>query len=170
VHTILLFYFPYFVSILVLILILGTTAAAVDNGSSDTCGLPANSAGLALSKTTFNCANVGDTTVTLTVTDVNANTATCSEDVTVQVCVCLTLYVCVFPCCIWVCLTLYVCVCPCSMGVPHAVCLCVSVLYGCASRCMFVCVRALCVQDITPPIPKCSAITLQLDANGAAST
>ena len=82
-HTILLFYSPYFVSILFLILLLDTTAAAVDNGSSDTCGL-ATVDGLALSKTTFTCANFGTTTVTLTATDKDSNSATCSVNVTVQ--------------------------------------------------------------------------------------
>ncbi|OWY24852.1 hypothetical protein C7N43_15525, partial [Sphingobacteriales bacterium UPWRP_1] len=57
-----------------------TMGAAVNNGSSDACGIQS----LSLSQTTFNCANVGSNTVTLTVTDVNNNTATCSATVTVQ--------------------------------------------------------------------------------------
>jgi hypothetical protein len=56
-----------------------TTAAAVNNGSSDNCGV----ATLALSKTDFNCSNVGDNTVTLTVTDVNGNSSTATAIVTV---------------------------------------------------------------------------------------
>jgi|GEM_PF-2251314 len=56
-----------------------TTAAAVNNGSSDNCGV----ATLALSKTDFNCSNVGDNTVTLTVTDVNGNSSTATATVTV---------------------------------------------------------------------------------------
>ncbi|MBK9329260.1 MAG: hypothetical protein IPM95_08085 [Sphingobacteriales bacterium] len=51
-----------------------TTAAAVDNGSSDACGIS-----LALSKTTFNCGNVGANAVVLTVTDVNGNTSTAAQ-------------------------------------------------------------------------------------------
>ncbi|MCB0533607.1 MAG: hypothetical protein KDD14_15515 [Saprospiraceae bacterium] len=57
-----------------------TTAAAVNNGSSDACGIQ----GLSLSKTSFNCSNVGANSVTLTVTDVNSNTNTCTATVTVN--------------------------------------------------------------------------------------
>ena len=57
-----------------------TTVAAVNNGSSDFCGI----ASLVLSQTAFTCANVGSTPVTLTVTDVNGNVSTCSSTVTVN--------------------------------------------------------------------------------------
>jgi hypothetical protein len=57
-----------------------TTAAAVDNGSNDACGI----ATLSLSKTAFNCSNVGGNTVTLTATDVNGNSSACTATVTVQ--------------------------------------------------------------------------------------
>ncbi len=56
-----------------------TSAAAVNNGSGDACGI----AQLALNKTTFNCSNIGANTVTLTVTDNNGNASTCSATVTV---------------------------------------------------------------------------------------
>ncbi|MBX7240958.1 MAG: HYR domain-containing protein [Bacteroidia bacterium] len=56
------------------------TAAQVDNGSSDACGI----SGLSLTPTGFTCANIGANTVTLTATDVNGNTASCSATVTVQ--------------------------------------------------------------------------------------
>ncbi|MCU0442944.1 MAG: T9SS type A sorting domain-containing protein, partial [Bacteroidia bacterium] len=56
-----------------------TTAAAVNNGSSDACGV----ASLTLSKVDFDCSNVGANTVTLTVTDVNGNTSTVDAVVTV---------------------------------------------------------------------------------------
>ena len=56
-----------------------TTAAAVNNGSSDNCGV----ASISLSKTSFDCSNVGNNSVTLTVTDVNGNSATGSATVTV---------------------------------------------------------------------------------------
>ncbi|MBP6826223.1 MAG: hypothetical protein KA165_06680, partial [Saprospiraceae bacterium] len=56
------------------------TPAAVNNGSADACGI----ASLALSKTTFNCSNIGANTVTLTVTDNNSKSATCSATLTVQ--------------------------------------------------------------------------------------
>ena len=57
-----------------------TSAAAVDNGSSDACGI----GGLSVSPGTFGCGNTGGNTVTLTVTDVNTNTASCTATVTVE--------------------------------------------------------------------------------------
>ncbi|SHJ40722.1 Por secretion system C-terminal sorting domain-containing protein [Tangfeifania diversioriginum] len=56
-----------------------TSAASVNNGSSDNCGL----ANLALSQTDFDCSHVGSNSVTLTVTDVNGNTGTTTSTVTV---------------------------------------------------------------------------------------
>ncbi len=56
-----------------------TTAVAVDNGSTDTCGV----ATLELSQTEFTCANIGSNTVILTVTDVNGNSNTCTAEVNV---------------------------------------------------------------------------------------
>jgi hypothetical protein len=56
-----------------------TTATAVDNGSSDACGIT-----LTLSKTTFNCSNVGSNPVVLSVTDANGNLTTCNAVVTIQ--------------------------------------------------------------------------------------
>ena len=55
------------------------TAGAVDNGSSDNCGI----ASMSLSKTIFNCSNVGENAVILTVTDVNGNFSTATAKVTV---------------------------------------------------------------------------------------
>ncbi|UOY07159.1 BspA family leucine-rich repeat surface protein [Muricauda sp. SCSIO 64092] len=55
-------------------------AADVDNGSSDACG----NVTLALSKTSFGAADLGDNTVTLTVTDPNNNSNTCTALVTVD--------------------------------------------------------------------------------------
>jgi uncharacterized protein YrzB (UPF0473 family) len=57
-----------------------TTAAAVNNGSSDNCAI----ATLALSQTTFVCSEVGANTEVLTVTDVNGNSTTCSATITVE--------------------------------------------------------------------------------------
>ncbi len=51
-----------------------TTAAAVNNSSSDNCAI----ATLALSQTAFVCSEVGANTEVLTVTDVNGNSTTCS--------------------------------------------------------------------------------------------
>lgn len=56
------------------------TAEQVDNGSSDACGI----ASVGLSKTAFDCSNVGANEVTLTVTDVHGNVSTATSNVTVQ--------------------------------------------------------------------------------------
>ncbi len=58
------------------------TAAMIDNGSSDACGIGSlqinNSASI-----TFTCANIGPNTVTLKVTDRAGNVSTCTATVTV---------------------------------------------------------------------------------------
>lgn len=62
------------------------TAAQINNGSSDNCTSNAN-VNLTLSKTSFNCSDIGTNTVTLTVTDdaTPANpAATCTATVTVN--------------------------------------------------------------------------------------
>jgi hypothetical protein len=56
------------------------TTAEIDNGSTDASGI----ASMLVSKTAFNCSNVGANTVTLTVTDVNGNSSTADAVVTVQ--------------------------------------------------------------------------------------
>jgi gliding motility-associated-like protein len=56
------------------------TAAQVDNGSTDNCGI----ATMTVLPNTFTCANVGPNTVTLTVTDINGNISTGTATVTVQ--------------------------------------------------------------------------------------
>jgi hypothetical protein len=55
------------------------TAASVNNGSNDNCS-PVT---VSVSKTSFNCFNIGNNTVTLTVTDVSGNSNTCTTIVTV---------------------------------------------------------------------------------------
>ncbi|MEY3052000.1 MAG: hypothetical protein RLY31_1785 [Bacteroidota bacterium] len=57
-----------------------TTAAAVDNCTTDACGI----ASLQLSRTGFNCSHTGSNTVILTVKDNNGNSSTCQSTVTVQ--------------------------------------------------------------------------------------
>ncbi len=57
-----------------------TTATAVNNGSSDNCGI----ASVSLSKTSFDCTNVGNNNVTLTVTDASGNVSTANAVVTVE--------------------------------------------------------------------------------------
>ncbi len=56
------------------------TAADIDNGSSDNCGIDT----LLLDVTTFNCDSVGDNTVTLTVTDASGNESSTTATVTVE--------------------------------------------------------------------------------------
>jgi uncharacterized UPF0146 family protein len=56
------------------------SAADVNNGSNDACGV----ASVSIDKTSFNCSNVGANTVTLTVTDVNGNSSSTTATVTVN--------------------------------------------------------------------------------------
>ena len=58
----------------------GITAAQVNNGSSDNCGI----ASITVSPNTFTCANVGPNSVVLTVTDVHGNVASAPAVVTLQ--------------------------------------------------------------------------------------
>lgn len=55
------------------------TAEAIDNGSSDACGI----ASLTLDQYDFDCSNLGDNKVGLTVTDVNGNSTEVAATVTV---------------------------------------------------------------------------------------
>jgi hypothetical protein len=55
------------------------TAADVDDGSTDNCGIDS----MSVSPDTFDCSDVPSAMVTLTVTDVNGNSATCMTTVTV---------------------------------------------------------------------------------------
>ena len=56
------------------------TAADIDKGSKDNCGI----ASMSVSPNTFDCSNVGPNTVVLTVTDNYGNVSTCSNTVTVK--------------------------------------------------------------------------------------
>ena len=55
------------------------TAEDIENGSTDNCEI----ASISIDKNTFDCANLGENTVTLTVTDVNGNSANAIAIVTV---------------------------------------------------------------------------------------
>jgi hypothetical protein len=57
-----------------------TSLAAVNDGSSDACGIQS----LVLSQVNFNCSNVGNNAETLTVTDVNGNSDICNFTVAVE--------------------------------------------------------------------------------------
>ncbi len=56
------------------------TAAQVDNGTTDNCGID----NLAISQTTFDCDDVGDQTLVFTATDLSGNTTTANFTVTVE--------------------------------------------------------------------------------------
>lgn len=56
------------------------TAAQVDGGSSDNCGI----AGLTVNPSTFDCSNIGANSVTLAVNDASGNAANCNATVTVE--------------------------------------------------------------------------------------
>ncbi|MER2996592.1 beta strand repeat-containing protein, partial [Pontibacter populi] len=56
------------------------TATDINNGSSDACGIKT----MTLSKTSFDCSNVGDNSITLTITDNNGNVATATAIVKVE--------------------------------------------------------------------------------------
>ena len=56
------------------------TAADIDGGSSDACGI----ASLAISNGSFNCSSLGANTVSLSAADVNGNFGICSATVTVE--------------------------------------------------------------------------------------
>ncbi|MGE5521139.1 MAG: T9SS type A sorting domain-containing protein, partial [Candidatus Dadabacteria bacterium] len=58
------------------------TAADVNDGSTDDCFIEAT--GYNLSKSTFNCSNIGANTVTLTITDASGNVASATAIVTVE--------------------------------------------------------------------------------------
>ena len=55
-------------------------ASAIDNGSTDNCGIATRT----VSPSSFTCANVGNNTVTLTVKDASNNTSTCTATVTIR--------------------------------------------------------------------------------------
>ena len=55
------------------------SAAQVDNGSNDACGIATTT----INNSNFNCSNLGANTVTLTVTDLSGNVSTCTSTVTV---------------------------------------------------------------------------------------
>ncbi|WP_220092301.1 hypothetical protein, partial [Aequorivita sp. CIP111184] len=56
------------------------TAADVDGGSSDACGIASRT----IDVSSFDCSNVGTNNVVLTVTDNNGNVSTCTAVVTVE--------------------------------------------------------------------------------------
>ncbi|MCB9235050.1 MAG: HYR domain-containing protein [Bacteroidia bacterium] len=159
-----------------------TTAAAVNNGSNDACGI----ASLSLDITAFNCSNVGSNPVVLTVTDNNGNSSSCAanvevvdqvpplalcQDITVNLDAsgnvsiaggqvdggstdnCTIQFITVSP--------------PntfdCSHVGPNVVTLAVVDVNNNYS----ICTANVTIQDITPPIALCQDVTVQLDASGS---
>ena len=55
------------------------SAANVNNGSTDNCGIQS----VIISKSSFNCADIGSNTITLSVTDIHNNVKTCTALITV---------------------------------------------------------------------------------------
>jgi len=56
------------------------TAAAINDGSSDACGI----ASISAAPVAYTCDEFGTNTSTLTVTDINGNSSTCTSNVTVE--------------------------------------------------------------------------------------
>ncbi len=58
------------------------STAAINNNSTDNCSIPNN--GYALSKSSFDCGDLGINSITLTVTDIYGNSNACSVDITIE--------------------------------------------------------------------------------------
>ena len=158
------------------------TAADVDNGSSDACGIASS----IIDISTFDCTNVGPNTVTLTVTDVNGNISTCTSVVTVEdnvapiaMCQPITVQldatgnVVITPADIdagsndacGITTSIDISSFDCSMVGANTVTLTVTDANGNFSTCTSV----VTVEDNVAPIATCQPITVQLDATGNAS-
>ncbi len=161
-----------------------TTAAAVNNGSSDNCAI----ATLALSQTAFVCSEVGANTEVLTVTDVNGNSTTCSTTITVEdnvapVAVCQNITVQLDPsgnasiaasqvnngssdACGIASLALNITTFSCANVNGNTVILTVTDVNGNSSTCS----ANVTIEDIVAPIAICQNLTVQLDNTGNGST
>ncbi|MBK9453150.1 MAG: hypothetical protein IPN95_27880 [Bacteroidetes bacterium] len=161
-----------------------TTAAAVNNGSSDNCAI----ATLALSQTAFVCSEVGANTEVLTVTDVNGNSTTCSTTITVEdnvapVAVCQNITVQLDPsgnasitasqvnngssdACGIASLALNITTFNCANVNGNTVILTVTDVNGNSSTCS----ANVTIQDNVAPIAVCQNVTVQLDNTGNGST
>jgi len=159
------------------------TAAQVDNGSSDNCGI----ATMTVAPDAFTCSNVGPNTVTLTVTDVYGNVSTCTAIITVQdatlpvaVCQDITVQLDVSgnasitasqinngssDACGIESITVSPNTFTCSNVGQNMVTLTVTDMNGNSS----ICTATVVVEDVNPPTAICQSITVQLDATGQAS-
>jgi len=159
------------------------TAAAVDGGSTDNCGI----ASIAVDIDTFTCYDVGSSDVTLTVTDVNGNTSTCIAEVSVEdfvppSAVCMDITIQLDPtgsvsilgsdvdggstdACGILSTDSNIDTFDCSNVGPNTVILSVQDVNGNTSTCTAI----VTVEDNIPPTAVCMNTTIQLDANGMAS-
>ena len=160
------------------------TAAQVDNGSSDNCGI----ASMTLSQTAFDCTHIATSpvTITMTVTDNNSNVSTCTAAITVEdnvsptaICQDLTVYLdatgaasitaddvdngssdnCAFTK---------------SLNKTDFACSdvganTVTMTLTDASSNVSTCTATVTVQDTVSPVVVCQDLTVQLDATGAVS-
>lgn len=159
------------------------TAAQIDNGSNDACGI----ASLSVSPSTFNCSNVGANAVVLTVTDNNGNISTCNATVTVEdnvdpvaICQDITIQLDAIGNAVITaaqidngsnddCGILSMTVNPadfnCADVGPNTVTLTVTDNNGNSSTCT----ATVTVEEVIPPTALCQDITIQLDATGNAT-
>ncbi len=159
------------------------TAAQIDNGSSDACGI----ASLSIDVSSFNCGNVGANNVNLTVTDNNGNVSMCSALVTVEdnvapsaICQNITVQLDAFgnasitagmidngssDACGAPSLSVSPSSFTCANVGPNMVTLTVTDVNGNVSTCS----ATVTVQDNVPPIALCQDITVQLDGANMAS-
>jgi hypothetical protein len=159
------------------------TAAQINNGSTDACGI----ASLALDITTFDCSDIGANTVVLTVTDVNGNSSTCTttinvEDTIAPVAVCQSLTVQLdatgnatinaadinngsTDACGIATSTIDITDFDCADIGTHTVTLTVTDVNGNSSACS----ATVTVADTIAPVAACHSLTVQLDANGNAT-
>lgn len=160
------------------------TAADVDGGSTDNCGIATST----VSPSTFDCSNVGDNPVTLTVTDIHGNSNTCTaivtvEDVTPPMAMCQDITVQLDPVTGMVTIvgsdvdggstdacgidtyTLDIDTFDCSNVGANTVMLTVTDINGNASTCSAV----VTVEDNTSPVLVCQDYTLELGADGTAT-
>lgn len=159
------------------------TAAMVNDGSSDACGISV----LTLSPASFDCSQVGENTVTLTVKDMNNNVASCQatvtvQDVTVPSAQCRNILVSLnaagqasvsaadinnnsTDACGIASLTIDQTSFTCAQVGPNAVALAVTDNHGNISTCTAV----VSIADQTVPVAVCMDATVSLDASGAAS-
>ncbi|WP_282148059.1 HYR domain-containing protein [Algibacter lectus] len=156
------------------------SAADVDNGSNDACGIDT----LTLDVTDFTCDNIGVNTVTLTATDVNGNSETCTATVTIEdnvppaaICQAITIQLdatgnaTITPdqidngstdSCGVANTELDITTFNCDNVGANTVELTVTDNNGNTSTCT----TTVTVEDVTPPTALCQAITVQLDATG----